>query len=405
MNKLNFNILYSFCVVVLLQGCTTTPCVILDVRNGLDEGRSLYPVGNYFPDAPWKTRFAVVHMGEVVEGNSRTLIYPDAYETNWCKPLPEEIRVKYTVSEFDKWAAVPIKSKVPDGFYSSDLRGVRVVVDSREKPYVEFFMQLSGVTKKWLTHTESDAEKRQRELDEALWSVLDSDLSSKRNKEFLKELLFKGARTVQPWMNADWNSPRPESVMIKALKTNDAETIDLIMRFGGYTLWFSEDIGASQLNQLILAKRYDLLDIFLKNGVNPNFQDKVGVSERYGESTYHFGDRKTFVDFYTERPLVIALMHKDLYAIKQLLKYGADVHFNLDKKGPFGEIPFDTFLTNHVSPELQLIVKDGLRKPNLAGVKKADGYAYPNPNLRTENQLMLESYELPKKYEPIPFAR
>lgn len=398
-NKLGFKTPCFLSVVALLQGCATTPCVTFDVRNGLDEGSSLFPAGNCIAHEPGKTRFAVVHLAEIVEGDSRTLIYPDAYETNWCKPLPEEIRVKYSFSErLGKWAVVPVKKKAPDNFYMSEIRGVRVVVDSREEPYVEFFMQLSKLTKKWITHTETSLEKRQRELDEALWSVLDRDMTLQPNQEALKQLLLQGARTIQPWMNADWNNPMPESVMIKALKTNNSEAIDLILKFGGYAMWLYEDIGSSQLNQLILAKRYDLLDIFLRNGVNPNFQDKVGVNQKYGDSKYRFGAQEQFDTFYTERPLVIAVMHKDVNAVKVLLKYGADLNFTLDKNGPFGELTFDTFLRQYVSPQLQQIVKNKAREPNLAGVKKADGFAYPNPNLKTRNQVMLESYDLPKKF-------
>lgn len=373
----------------------------MDVRHGLDEGSSLYPTGNYLPNEPQKNRFAVVNSAEIPDGSQVRVVYPDAYETLWCKPLPESMRVNYHYRKADtEWATVAVRSKAPADFYQSPVRGVRVVVDSREQPYVEFYMRLSELTAKWLTHTETAAEKQQRALDEALWLALDADMSQPANRDRVQTLLVQGARTVQPWMDATWNISYPNSVLRKALRTDNAAVVDMVLQHGGHTMWLFEDIGASQLNLLILAKRYDLLDVFLKNGVNPNFYDRVAEGIVYGAWTYRYPNASPIKTSYYERPLVIALMHQDSHAVQQLLRYGADLNFRLNKHGPYGAIEFSEFLQHHVSEPMRALVSKHRTTPNLAGVKKPDGYAHPNPNLRTENQLMLESYELPKPFVP-----
>ena len=260
-----------------------------------------------------------------------------------CEAVPETVRIRYFTDHTGQhqFAKEPIyvKKYMPKGFLDNPMRMIKFTVDQNGATQVLFQMQLSDITTKFVAHTETEAEKKQRLADERLWISI-----AKKELNGVHQALDEGAVTTQPWMHeAYWHlSDQATQYVIyeAAMNSRHPDILDAVLKAGAKrfdethitNLWFPFAHSPSQADGS--SHTYvgnDLAEVLLRHGANPN----AGLKLRFPWNTTDWRSRPDMPKYAdlepppVDRLLYLATKENNAGLVRLLLQNGAETKFRL----------------------------------------------------------------------------
>lgn len=262
-----------------------------------------------------------------------------------CETVPKSVKVSYFTrdahgnSSVEKYAlnSVLVAGNLPTGFFNNPARQIVFHLNANGRAEVQYRMRLSELTTKYVRHTETELEKKQRLLDEELWVAIES-----KNAYKVSSALSRGASVNQPWMNSlygEVSDDKLESTIFEAaMISRDPEVIEAVLRAGAVfekegrstPLWFSFP-DSSTVDAGYVGNQ--LASILLKYGANPNAGLPIRFDWASTDWRRHPGMPK-YADLKkppVDRLIYLAVKMNNSELVKMLLNAGATVDFQLPK--------------------------------------------------------------------------
>ncbi len=326
MNNKYLKWLFVLLVVLSLQACATSKCYNIWVR---EPTVSISPYkSGYYTKATFNGKNFVSSPG--------TIYFPVS-----CKSPAEFVAIEYYKDRKSrtlgnppiKLAPLAVKSKIPSGFWKSQVRKIIFDVNEKGQGSVKFLMRLSEITIKEIETTESDSDKHQRLLDEQLWTGI-----LKNDENAVKNALSNGANTYQPWMSPSYGSVQPlglpNPILEHLLLSGSPRVVELLLM---NNLTYPDFERGSMLFSLLTLGDWkyvgnDIAEVMLNHGANPNFG--IVISDEMKQINWNqpgMPKDAKYLDRPYDRLIFIAAKKNNIPLTKSLLKHNVELKFHLAK--------------------------------------------------------------------------
>lgn len=272
------------------------------------------------------SELTVVYAGKKYVGDGVVRVPPFGS----CEAIPEAATFEWDNESGEHFLRnLPVRGNMPKAFQEKPVNGLVFRITKDDKATVGFRTKLSDITTKELTHPETPAERRQREVDEALWVAVDSlDLNA------VKTSLGQGASVFQPWMS------RPEfdgAVLNNAFGRGDQRVIEALVRHDNKLTKLLDFPGNSLVWYFVEEQRKDIALLLLRDGANPDYMSE---------------DKSVRPKRVSERILLLAAKAGYTDVVQALLENGASLKF----KTSTGE-EFSDWARTRATPEIRALLQ------------------------------------------------